>query len=209
MEASDFDKILKNKIAEPSDLHEKEMNSAKPFVWSAVNKEIKGTSSLTWYHMAAAVLLFLVSFSIILFYVQNSHERQLLMLSEKIDLLEINHQNQLSQLVNKNTELSTLLSHQDNSIDEKVESPSQVIEKVIYRTDTVYIKKVEYVTVIQKPDESESLVASNLTDTKEEMTIAKLNQNTTDEIIFPSRSLKDNKVESTKIKFTPFSSRSN
>ena len=91
MEPSDFDKILKSKIAEPGDLHEKEMNSAKPFIWSAVQKEIKGTRSLRWYHLAAAVLLLLICFSIILYALQNAHQKQLLILSDKIDLMESNH----------------------------------------------------------------------------------------------------------------------
>jgi hypothetical protein len=76
METSDFDKILRDKLSENHGLHQREMETAKPFVWSAVYNEIGRKKTLTWYHLAAAVLLLMITFSVTLVHVQKGHQNE-------------------------------------------------------------------------------------------------------------------------------------
>ena len=210
MEPSDFDKILKSKIAAPNQLHEMEMESAKPFVWSAVYREIKGTNSLTWWHMAAAVMLFLVSFSVVLYYVQSAYNNQLILLSDKIDLLESDYKNQLAKLENQNEALNLKVANQEKQdSDKSLESP-QIIEKLIYQTDTVFIRQVEYVQVEAEP----KLVENSTKET--ESTIVLTNHQESDnkkydEIIYPvgTRQSNNKNSEQVKLKISAFTARSN
>ncbi len=210
MEPYDFDKILKSKIAEPGDLHEKEMDTAKPFIWSAVQKEIKESRSLRWYHLAAAILLLLISFSIVLNSVQNSHQKQLMMLSGKIDLLEKNHQKQMEHLKEQNTELSMMIANQDRTREEQSEKSPLIVEKVIYQTDTVFIKQVEYIQVDAQPKH-----ADNPTEKPEHKVVMANNRDTQkneyDEIIYPvgSNQSSNKNSEQVKLKISAFTARRN
>ncbi len=80
MEPMDIDNIIKNKLQESSDLHTHEMDSAKPFIWSAVQNQIL-KRSITWYHLAAAIVMLMVSFSFVLYSIQNRHNKEINLLS--------------------------------------------------------------------------------------------------------------------------------
>jgi len=210
MEPSDFDKILKSKIAEPNDLHEKEMDSAKPFIWAEVQKEIKGNRSLRWYHLAAAVLLLLISFSIVMYSVQNAHQKQLMMLSDKIDLIQSNHQQQIKQLSEQNTELSMVVANQERARDEQPEKTPPIVEKVIYQTDTVFIRQVEYIELEPEPKP----ITVRATDHGPEVASnnhPEIQNDKYDEIIYPanSKQVNDRKSESSKLKISAFTARRN
>ena len=83
MEHSDFDKILRNKINEVNDLHSKEMDTAKPFVWTEIQRR-NSSKGLRWYHLAAAVVLIVLCFSWVLLSMQNNHNKEPQTLSNKI-----------------------------------------------------------------------------------------------------------------------------
>jgi len=211
MEPSDFDRLLRNKVSQQHDLHEQEMEAAKPFVWSTVYNEIGQKKSLSWYHLAAAVLLLLVTFSALILHLRKSHTSELADLSKKIGALENGLITQSRSLESKNAELVSL-KEKLQSVEARFEHSNQPlppvpIERIVYRTDTIVVREVEYITVVQKPEESESFAITNTEDP--EATVAHLDQSVTDDIIFPSSRLKENKAGSNKIKFNPFSSRTN
>jgi septal ring factor EnvC (AmiA/AmiB activator) len=215
MEPSDFDKILREKLHENHDLHTQEMESAKPFVWSAVYNEIGRKKTLTWYHLAAAVVLLMITFSVLLVNVQKGHQNEISQLSNKIDQLEKSFVTQAEQLQVKDTQLTSMKNELKNvemrfaSMDQQ--TPVSPKETVVYRTDTVIVKQVEYVTVVEKPAETETLTASSDMYDNQNVAIVQLNENTTDDEIFPSSRLNDKqkKSEAVRLTFSPFTSRSN
>lgn len=211
MEPSDFDRLLRNKVSQQQSLHQKEMEAAKPFVWSAVYNEIGQKKSLTWYHLAAAVLLLLITFSALIFHIQKSHTSELADLSAKIDALENGLHTQTEALESKNTELVSL-KEELKTVEARFEDANQQLpqapkEKIVYRTDTIVVRQVEYVTVVEKPEESEAFTSAKAEEP--EAAVAHLAQKTTDDIIFPSSRLNESQTGTNKIKFNPFSSRSN
>jgi hypothetical protein len=211
MEPSDFDRLLRDKVSQQHSLHEQEMEAAKPFVWSTVYNDIGQKKSLTWYHLAAAVLLLLITFSALVFNIQKSHTSELADLSKKIGALENGLITQSRSLESKNAELVSL-KEELQSVEARFEHANQPlplapVERIVYRTDTLVVREVEYITVVQKPEESESFAIAKAEEP--ETTVAHLDQSVTDDIIFPSSSLKENQAGSNKIKFNPFSSRTN
>ena len=84
------------------------------------------------------------------------------------------------------------------------------MEKVIYRSDTVYVKKVEYISAIPETASTENTVEDP--DSQVSMTnLDASGNNKFDEVIFPSKSYpaSDKKTETIKIKFSAFTARSN
>jgi hypothetical protein len=150
MEPTDLDKIIQNKLKEYNTAHQQEMEKAKPFVWSAIQREMEPRKSMKWYHLAAAVLLLLISFTFVLQSVRKSHESELMVLSSKIDKLEQQFEVQNANLNSKNDQV-TQLAEELKVVESKFNDVKQVefvevSERIVYKTDTVYVKQVEYVT---------------------------------------------------------------
>ena len=62
MEPFVIDKIVREKLQHNSVLHRQQMDSIRPFVWGAVQQQIATQQSITWYHLAAAVVLLVIVF---------------------------------------------------------------------------------------------------------------------------------------------------
>jgi len=150
MEPTDIDKLLKAKLQESSNIHRQEMDVAKPFVWSAIQKNISNGHSLRWYHLAAAFILLLISFVFVLQNVQKSHENEMVLLSQKIDQLQQHYVAQETALQSKDQELGTLMDELKNVElklnDIQHQQPEISRETIVYRTDTVVVKQIEYIT---------------------------------------------------------------
>jgi TolA-binding protein len=213
METSDFDKILRDKLSENHGLHQREMETAKPFVWSAVYNEIGRKKTLTWYHLAAAVLLLMITFSVTLVHVQKGHQNEISQLSQKVDQLEKSLLSQAELLQLKDAQLTSMKNELENvemrfaGIDQQ--TPISPKETLVYRTDTVIVKQVEYVTVVEQP--RETLAVGSDVGVNQNVAIVPLNENATDDEIFPSSRLngKAKQSEAVKISFSRFTGRSN
>jgi len=209
MEPFDIDSFVKNKLTEDNELHSKEIESSKPFVWTAVQQQINRKKSVTWYHLAAAVLLLLIGFSFILFNIQKGHQREMELLSDQINQLETNHQAQANLLQSKNSQVQQLSTELENVGIQltalQQQNPAQQTQKILHQVDTVYIKQVEYITL----KTSSPVEELEITPEKELVTYAEntaFQKKETDDIIFPSSSrlAKNEQSEAFKIKVGPF-----
>lgn len=207
MEPTDIDKLLRAKLEETSDVHQQEMDAAKPFIWSAVQKNVNNGHSLSWYHLAAAVILLLISFTFIFVNVQKSHDHEMVLLSNKIDQLQQNYLVQLEEINSKNTAVSLLASELKNVelklSDLNQEKPIAHKETIVYRTDTVYLKQIEYITTVSNPVmQNEDMVISEEGEI-EQLAKAENLENEIDDAIYPSFASqgKKQKSETIKLKF--------
>jgi len=207
MEPSDIDKIIKGKLQETNDAHNQEMDSAKPFVWSAITKELKKKKSLSWYHLAAAVLLLLLSFSFIFYSIQQNHENEMVLISDKIDQLQKNYQSQLELLNSKDAEVK-LLANELRGVELQLSDlgqfkPISQKEIIVYRTDTVYVKQVEYITSVSDPVISIEKTMDFEVEKSEQLAQAETQHNEIDAVIYPSfvSQGKKQKSETIKVKF--------
>ena len=161
MEPDDFDKLIKDRVSGENTIHSKELTEAKPFVWASVQSNLKSGNALKWYHLAAAILLLLISFAFLLVGIQKTHMEEIALVSSKLDGLEEFYQSQEKLLNIKDQQVADLASEL-RKVEIKLSSmeqikPNERKEVIIYRKDTVYIKRTEYVRVKEQP----SLVENN------------------------------------------------
>jgi hypothetical protein len=211
MEPMDIDKIIKNKLQQSNDLHSHEIDSSKPFIWSAVQNNIR-RRTLTGYHLAAAVVMSLISFSFILFSIQNSHNNEIELLSGKIDQLQENYISQAEHLYAKEIQTASLgdeLKSLELKLTEmQLQKPTSQKETLVYRTDTVYVKQVEYINTNSDPVEMNIITTGNETDPDALIKIAQIKVQETDDEIFPSYTRQNDRkqTETRRFKFQSFSS---
>ena len=215
MEPFDIDNIIKNKLKESHDLHAHEMESAKPFVWSAIQRQIDSRKSMTWYHLAAAMILLMISFSSILFSIQKGRHQEIEQLSNKIDQLQKDYMTQAELLHLKNRQVESLDSELKN-VEVRLttfQERKQVVqrEKIIYQHDTIYVKQVEYVTQIPDYKGDNKIVMAGQIKTSKQVEMIDVQEKEIDDVIFPSfRNLaKNGQAESIQIKIGPFIARKN
>ncbi len=210
MEPFDIDRIIKQKASEFHGLHQQEIDAAKPFVWSEIQR--KERTYLTWIHLAAAVLLLMLCFSMILINIQKKHGKEIENLSAKIDQIQNGYAaqtkalniktNQIASLTNKQAELNDKLSEQNTA-------PIPHRERFVYHTDTVFIKQVQYITKTEKPSESDEQPMEKEAffeqKTSDEIAI----NPKVDDVIFPSYQSQEKQPETLKVKFGSFASNRN
>lgn len=206
MEPTDLDNIIKSKLLESNDEHQQEMADAKPFVWSAVQKELDAKKTLRWYHLAAAILLLMISFSFVLYGVQEKHKNEIGLLSQKIDQLQDQYQSQDNLLQIKNEEVKSLASELKNVeyqlTELQVDQPLHQKETIVYRTDTVYLKQVEYIAKVTDPVMTNENMPDQEISSSKQLTKVDSDEWEIDDAIYPSvASSKKQKSESIKVKF--------
>lgn len=206
MEPFDIDKIIKNKILESHESHKHEMDSAKPFVWSAIQNQI-GKQTLTWIHLAAAAVLLLISFSFVFYSLQKGHKNEIIQLSNKIDQLQKDYLSQAELLHTKNIEVESM-SCQLNNVELQLtdllqQKPLSQKETIVYLTDTVYLKQVEYITTIADPMEPKMKSIATAGEQSEQIETSIIREKEIDYIIYPSYSSqgKNQQAETIKFKF--------
>ncbi len=206
MEPAEFDKIIQEKLSENNELHAHDIESSKPFVWSAVQRQTGKRPALRWYHLAAAVVLMVISFAFVLNNVQKSYSSKVDLLSERIEGLQENYHTQEEQIKVKNREMASLGNELRDVEKQLVTLKNQPdVETIIYQTDTVYIKQVEYVTVVKhEPAVNVEVVKSVETEMLPEI------KTQTEKVIYPSYSYASkNKTETLKLKFGTFANSKN
>ena len=215
MEPFDIDKIIKNKLEQDSEIHAHEMESAKPFVWSAIQNQIGSRKSLTWYHLAAAVILLMISFSFILFSIQKGRHQEIEQLSYKIDQLQKDYVTQAELLHFKNTQVESQgyeLKNMEVRLTHLQENkPAAQIEKIILQVDTVYIKQIEYITKITDSNDENKLMKGEQIEMAIQTEKTDKQESNIDDMIFPStrNAEKSEQAESIQIKMGFFLARKN
>ena len=209
MEPYDFDKLLKEKLENDNDLHSYEIESAKPFIWSAIQNNVGGDKTIKWYHLAAALILLILSFAFILINVQKSYKSEIQILSQRIDEIQDNYKVQGVNLDSKVTEIEKLNAELDFVESQLItlqssanSTPKPRLETItVFQRDTVFVKEVEYITLSQKDtlplnESSQQVTEVEIADIKSEVPL-------TDIDIYPSYSQngKKRRSESIKLKF--------
>lgn len=211
----DIDKIIRNKLQESNDLHRQERQTAKPFVWSAVQNQIGRKRSLRWYHLAAAVVILMISFSFVFYTIQNGHNKEMELLSSKIDQLLEDYASQVELLNYKESQVESLGNELRNFelllTNLQQQKPLSQKETIVYRTDTVYVRQVEYINTAPDPIESKVISHSTMQAQPEQVEIIMVNEKGRDDAIFSSYSYQGNSrsTEKIKVKFGPFTARKN
>ena len=153
MEPYDFDKLIRDRVLDEGNLHSREASNARQGIWMDIQDRVKKNPAfISWYHLAASILLLIVGFSIILFKVQNHYKSENETLLVKIEKLEKNFTEGASLLDTKDQQIKMLtsnMSNLENTLAELSDQQNDVpVTKVIYKTDTVFLKTVEYVTYV-------------------------------------------------------------
>lgn len=192
METFDIDKLIRNKLSESTNRHKEEMDSAKPFVWAAIREKVGKKRTITWYHLAAATVLLLGVFTYVLTVVQQAHQKEMNALAHKIEQLEKTHVLQRELIFAKETRVNTLQTELHQVAAELAQfrrkQPLVRASNVIYRTDTLYLKEVEYRAVASQRDDTPQKSAVPFDKEKQvERTTVPPDEQKKDDIIFPSR----------------------
>jgi len=207
MEPADFDKLIANSLKGADSIHAKEMDRAKPFVWAAVQNNLKNHSSLRWYHLVAAIILLLVSFGFLLDTIRTRHLDEMSKLSSKLDQLEEHYLLQEKLLNMKNQQVSVMASElkefQIKLASMEQTAPPGNKEVYIYRTDTVYLRQVEYVTVQAESSMDEGDGKTIVVEAKNTMQESAIADDKFDQVIYPSfaHERSKQKREPMKVKF--------
>lgn len=158
-----FDALIRQKMSEPIDVHTKEIEQSRPFVWTAIQQK---KPLIAWWHLAAAVVLILISTGGTFIVQQRSHTREIQSLAQQVAELKHSYKQQELQLTSKQQEVQALgqeLAQMETTIRDASDFTPPP-PTIIYKTDTVYLKQVEYITRLIEPEtpaESEVILTSN------------------------------------------------
>lgn len=210
MEPSEFDQIIKNKLAEENNAHAKEIEKAKPFVWAAIQENRNRKPMVFFYYLAAAILLILLCSSYFMNISFQQHSKEVATLSQKIELMQASYNLQLNLLQTKNKELDDLCIEveqlEESLIDSEPKVDSKVLKQLVYVYDTVFIKQTEYITQVvpaQGLQESEEIEVDKIEEP--EISTSLLEEKETN--IYPSYAssrVKNTQEENVKFKFSSF-----
>jgi len=210
MEPFDMDEIIRRKLQESSNLHQQQINAARPVVWEGIQSNISGRPVLRWYHLAAAVVLLMLCFSFILYRVQQAHRQEIQQLAGKFDQMHKDYQSQITQLQTKNAEVATL-GNQLQRVEQQLgnlqqQTPRPVTETVVYRTDTVFVTQVKYITAPTDPEDGKGINTKADEEPAKQIVATEASQIKTDDAIFTSSSNRRNAPasETLKLKFGSF-----
>jgi len=207
MKPNEIDSLIRSKLQENDSFYDHEMAAAKPFIWAAIRNKITRTSLITWHHLAAAMILLFMVFSFIFNSLRLEHQRELDILSDKIDQLQRinNDRGMISEA--KETQIASLenqLRYSAIQLDELTHESQTEVPTRLNHTDTVYINTVELIPTVAEinthPDHYQAYMESVPVEVlKTEM----------DDVIYPDFSNQGNKqrIETIHVKFGSFTAR--
>jgi len=207
MKPNEIDALIRSKLQENDNFYDHEMAAAKPFIWAAIRNKITKTGSIAWYHLAAAMVLLFMIFSFIFNSLRQEHQRELDVLSDKIDQLQKINNDRGSNSEAKETQIASLenqLQYSAIQLDELTRESQTEVQTILYHTDTVYINTVELISTVAEinthPDHYQAYVESEP---------AGVSKTEMDDMIFPDFSNQGNKqrIESIHVKFGSFAAR--
>lgn len=200
METFDFDKVIKSKMQEDNDLHKEEIQATRPLVWAKIQNQQKPVKEIQWYHLAAAVALILIGSGWFYQQSQKSHRTAIDLLSNKVNDMESKFSVQ-ENVIKSKTYLIDSLQRELAQIESQLANIQQISKMppeqvIVYQTDTVYLKQIEYVTVLtENPDTTKTSMESTPLVAKETASQA------TDNDIYPSYVVSNRKPQPEPKKF--------
>ena len=208
MEPLDIDSIIKQKLKEDNTLYQRSSASARPLVWEAVRRNISERAGLAWYHLAAAAVLLVLVFAAALYGLQRKYDQQLTLLTQQVDEMQSESHAQRMKLTAKETRL-TQLEQKLNKTEQQLTTlrrSAPASQKVLVRTDTVYVPQVKYLTVDASPVAAKKVVVDTTgrsSDPPEGGVTQKL---ATDQAIFATSSTRPvaRPAETIRVTFGPF-----
>ncbi len=213
MEPKEFDRLIKSRIQQPSDVYQKEMEAAKPFVWSAVQGNLRNTGQVRHWQLAAAAAVLLILFSLILYTSKQEHQKELDLVYGKMDQLQQHFNTQTNLLQTREMQLDSVAS-QLNQVALHLEQLTQrpiasSTTSPILKVDTVFIRQIEYVTAKPDPDIPEASDPENSTlPSSAVVQVSPPQENKIDHVIYPSqKSAVHNSKDAIKVKFGSFTAR--
>ncbi|NJN25694.1 MAG: hypothetical protein HC819_06905 [Cyclobacteriaceae bacterium] len=193
MKPNNIDKLIREKLESVHDVHAREIEAAKPFVWSSVQSKMHRHPTLPWFHLVAAVVLLLIGFSFTMIHIQKQHRNEMQQLTNALDKMEQEHVDQREAISRKENQIKTLSWElqvmESKLVDQKLtptHEKGQPMPQIIYRTDTIFIRQPEYRTVAN--------VQENPVNTAKDVqtaTTKAAHSHATDHIIYPSYHGKD------------------
>jgi hypothetical protein len=127
------------------------------------------------------------------------------MLSSKIDQMQKNYFSQAERLNAKNNQVESLrnklISVELQLTDLLKQKSLFPKETIVYLTDTVFLKQVEYITSVSDPVVSKEITPGTLGNQREQTETVIAPELETDDTIFPSYSSQGNRHKSETIKF--------
>ncbi|GJM30722.1 MAG: hypothetical protein DHS20C17_33570 [Cyclobacteriaceae bacterium] len=198
MEPSDFDKLVKEKLQQNRDLYRNERETAKPFIWSAIQTRI-AKNTMIWSHLAAAMVLLLVGISLVFYLNKRTYQKEMVALSQKVGKLQENYQAQLLLLQVKEAQVDSLTDKLKNIAQPLIDLPQK--ERIIYKTDTVFVKQIEHITTVSIPEPpNENMLNDTVIQTKPAQS-AISQQREIDDLIYPNYSSLSGKQKQETLKF--------
>jgi len=158
------------------------------------------------------MILLLLSFSMVFYISQKRHQNELAQLQHQVDQLKESYQTQVVSLDQKEAQMESLSMELHNVKLDLQDVPAEARpqkELVKFRTDTVFIKQIEY---LNTPSENNEVDKTPFKTTPSEMSqTAELQENEIEDAIYPDyRNLQQQqKTESIKFKFGTFTARKN
>lgn len=162
MEPSEFDDLIKNKLAGENPLHTNEIEHSRAFVWSSIQQNLKAEKSWNWKpFMAAAVFAFLILSTVIFHYKLENQNNEAIQLSKQMLRLNKQFGIQTTLLVEKNQKINRLQNELNGIKAELKQLNNQPVltPKIVYQTDTVFLKNLN--EVAQTPNIADSTTSVN------------------------------------------------
>lgn len=210
MEPSEFDNIIKEKLRNNRDWPTFEIDTVKPYIWTAIQNQIGRTKLLNRYHFAAVITFLIILFASVIYRIQKERQSEINLLMNRISLLEKKYTSQADILRRKDSQIVSLKSELQDVGRKLTEWESQKSatpnERIVYRMDTVIVREVEYISAGTEPQKS-----IDHDKIRSEAPLKRINpegqkEENTDHIIFFSQSGRQNppQAETMKIKFGSF-----
>ncbi len=167
MEPTDFDNFLREKLARNNDSFAKQIEHSKPYVWSAIHKNLsENKSKKKWIFAAAAVILLLIGFSSILYFMQKQHHKEINRLAIQLIELKQNYSTNFNQLEIKNQQLLCF----ESDIKQLQQLQSEIVNneikiqstQYVYLKDTIIIKDQPYLSENNKLDTLDNHIVKSI-----------------------------------------------
>lgn len=151
MDPKAFDALFQAKVGEADGLYQEEIQTSKPYAWTAVQSNLAPVQKdRKWFYLAAAcLLLFFGLGSVWMLQTNKQHQSEMAVLKAQLNQLSSQNTAQEQQVGNKNDELlqlqEALEALQASVLAKESEAIQQAVPQYIVRKDTVVIERIQYI----------------------------------------------------------------
>lgn len=144
MKPNEIDAIINSKLQEDHQLYGEEIDASKPFIWGEIRSNLKSGESLKWYHLVAAMIIFLILSAIGFHFINQQHKQEIDALSQQMHQFQQGYDLQTSAIASKNEQITSLENEIElitNDLTEVPEDQEQVKTMYLRQVDTVFVTK--------------------------------------------------------------------